>query len=130
MEHSAIWLRGMDYQQKNAREIGSHRDVVLRRMLRISWTEKITNAAVLRRAGTARHLMKNILERQMKFLGHVMKKESLEEVSVTGRIEGTRGRGRPQRDYLHSLCDGAGGTIGPTELLRATKDRIDMAGNS
>ena len=65
----------------------------------------------------------------MKFLGHVIRKETLEGVSVTGKIEGTRGRGRPRRDYLHSLCDRAGGTIGPTELLRATKD-MDMAGNS
>ena len=31
MKHSAIWLRGMDYQQKNEREIGSHRDVVLKK---------------------------------------------------------------------------------------------------
>ena len=95
----------------------------LRRMLMISWTDKITKAAVLRRAGTGRQLMKNILKRQMKFLGHVMRKETLEEVSVTERIEGTRGRGRSRRDYLHSLCDRAGGTTGPTKLLRATKDR-------
>ena len=60
----------------------------LRRMLRISWNDKITNAAVLRRAGTGRHLMKNLLERQMKFLGHVMRKETLKELSVNGRIEG------------------------------------------
>ena len=96
----------------------------LRRMLRIPWADKITNVAVLRRAGTGRQLTKNILERQMKFLGHVMRKETLEELSVTGRIEGTRGRGRPRRDYLHSLCDIVGGITGPTELLRATKDRL------
>ena len=43
----------------------------IRRMLRISWTEKKTNVNVLREGNVQRSLLKTIRKRQMEFLGHV-----------------------------------------------------------
>ena len=59
-----------------------------RRMLRISWMEHIANEEVLRRSGEGRSLMKNIRKRQLEFMGHIMRKDRLENLTLTVRIEG------------------------------------------
>ena len=63
-------------------------------LVMVSWTEHVTNEEVLTRAGTKRELMMTIRQRQLRFLGHVMRKNELENVVLTGKIEGTRNRGR------------------------------------
>lgn len=65
-----------------------------RRVWKIPWTARITNDQVLERMGTTRELMPHIRRRQMKFLGHVMRREKIESVVMTGRVDGTRDRGR------------------------------------
>ena len=47
----------------------------------------VSNKAVLCHANTDRNLMWNILSRQLRFVGHVLRKEKLEEI---GHIEGKR----------------------------------------
>ena len=42
-------------------------------MMKISWTNKVTNENVLRRVQTGRQLMKKIVKRQCSFLGHVLR---------------------------------------------------------
>ena len=54
----------------------------LRRMLRISYKDRVTNDEVLRRANVDRTLMKDIVKRQIDFFGHVIKKEELENLVV------------------------------------------------
>ena len=66
----------------------------LRRMLRISYKDRLTNEEMLRRANVDRTLMKDIVKRQMEFFGHVIRKEELENIVVTGFIKGERARGR------------------------------------
>ena len=79
-----------------------------RRTLRISWTEHATNESVLQRAGARREMMRSIRQRQMRFLGHVIRDGQLENVCVTGRIEGRRGRGRPRLKYMDTLARAVG----------------------
>ena len=72
-------------------------------MLRISWEEKKTNKAVLEEAGVKRSLMQTIRKRQLQFLGHINRHKELEHLALTGKIEGTRSRGRQRITYLESL---------------------------
>ena len=72
----------------------------LRRMMKISWTKKITNEEVLRRAQTERQIMKQIVKRQCSFLGHVLRKRGIECQVVTGKVEGNRDRGRQRQTFL------------------------------
>ena len=58
---------------------------------------------MLRRAGTERSWLRTIRRRQMEFLGHVMRIEGLENLILTGRIEGRRDRGRQRRTFLGVL---------------------------
>ena len=93
----------------------------LRRMLRISYKDKVTNEEVLRRAKVDRTLMKDIVKRQMEFFGHVIRKEELKNLVVTGFIEGTRARGRQRETYLTYLQKMKGMT--PIELIHLAYER-------
>ena len=53
--------------------------------MRISWKDKVSNEEVFRRAGTGRKLIFDLRMRQMKFLGHVMRKGELENLAMTGK---------------------------------------------
>ena len=69
---------------------------LLRRMLRVSWTQKRTNLEILNTARSiyTRKPVSNVMRRQAEFLGHVMRKGKLEHLLTTGKIEGKRSRGR------------------------------------
>ena len=66
----------------------------LRRMLRVSLTEKRTNFEILSTASSTRKLMSSMKRTHAEFLGHVMRKGKLEHLLTTGKIEGKRSRGR------------------------------------
>ena len=75
----------------------------LRKMLRITYKDRVTNEEVLSRANVDRTMMKDIVKRQMEFFGHVIRKEELDNLVVTG-FSGEKGaRGRPRETYLTYL---------------------------
>ena len=76
-----------------------------RRMLRISWTERKSNDEELRMASAETNLLKNIRKRQLEFLSHILRKEGLENLCLTERIEGRRARGKQHSTYLDSLVN-------------------------
>ena len=95
----------------------------LRRMLKIAWTEKKTNEEVLRMANMKRSLMETIRRRQMDFFGHVMRRNGLENIAITGKVEGRRKRGRPRLKYVNNLNSSLKESASEIELIRATGDR-------
>ena len=44
-----------------------------------------------------------IRKRQLEFLGHIMRKNGLEELILTGSVDGKRSRGRQREKYLTNL---------------------------
>jgi len=54
----------------------------------------ISNEEVFQQAGSSRELVTTIATRQIQFLDHILRKEKLEELVLTGRIEGKRACGR------------------------------------
>ena len=98
----------------------------IRRMLRISWIDRVTNEDVLKKAGINRSLMTIIRKRQLSFLGHVYRKDNIERVALTGRIEGKRSRGRQRKTYLQSLKDRTTeGVMSMTNFLRMAERKDD-----
>ena len=95
---------------------------MLRRMLRISWTEHVSNEEVLGRANYNRRLLGIIRKRQLSFLGHAMRKEGIENLALTGKVCGKRGKGRPRLTFMRSLS--AWTNVEESEMLRKSKDRI------
>ena len=74
-----------------------------RRMLRISWTEKRSNESILEETNQERSLINPAGKRHLKILGHICRHKGLEFLSLTGKIEGKRSRGRQRIAFLESL---------------------------
>ena len=94
-----------------------------KRMLNISWMDRMTNEAILRKANTRRALMTMITTRQLRFLGHVNRKETIEYLAMTGKIEGKRARGRQRMTLMSNVIRRMGGTWTACEVLQASKER-------
>ena len=94
----------------------------LRRKLKIIWTDKVTNEEVLQRAGTKRWMINSIAKRQASFFSHIIRKQGLENLAMTGKTLGRKSRGRQRRQYLDQIKEWTG--IQQTEvLLRAANTR-------
>ena len=95
----------------------------LRKMMKISWTEKKTNELVLEMAGTQRKLMSTICKRQLQVFGHIMRKNGIENLVTTGKVEGKRSRGRQRMTYISSLLTDLKGVTSELELIQSTNNR-------
>ena len=93
----------------------------LRRMLRISWTRRITNEEVIRIAGTKRSLLETVKKRKLSFFGHVMRHDSLQRDLLEGMVEGKRGRGRPRLQWSDNITQWTGLTF--EKAKRTAQDR-------
>ena len=71
--------------------------------MRISGSEHTSNEEVLRRARTQGGLLRSIRKRHMEFFGHVMRREGLEHLAVTGKIDEKKGSGGPSVGYVKAL---------------------------
>ena len=92
-----------------------------RRMLRISWTEHVTNEEVFNRANTKPTLFDELLKRRLAFHGHLVRKGGITLDLMIGRLHGTRPRGRPRTTWLKDLTTHA--NISYKESMTIPRDR-------
>ena len=97
-----------------------------RRILRISWKEKVTNVEVYRRMNTSTSLLIDIVHRPLTFLGHILRKGEVENLVVTGFVDGKRDRGRQRETFLNYLSK----IVGKSLLELITWRRREMSGRS
>ena len=90
-----------------------------RRMLKVSWTKHVSNEEILHRVGNPEHLMDIIRDRQLRFLGHVIREDGVEKLVLTGKIGGKRDRGRQRLNYM----DQFGVTIRKADFIRGALNR-------
>jgi len=83
---------------------------------------KKSNQEVLNMAGVGCQLLETFCKRQLEFFGHVLRRNGLEKLVVTGKIEGARARGRQRMKYLDSLGTCWPNNITLLELIKATED--------
>ena len=65
-----------------------------RRILKIPWTDKVTNEEVLRRMNTTADLVNIVKGRKLQYLGHIMRNRGRYELLqciLQGKIEGKKG---------------------------------------
>ncbi|CAG9832062.1 unnamed protein product [Diabrotica balteata] len=98
-----------------------------RRILRISWTEHVTNEEVLRRIGKEREVGISIKKRKLEYLGHVMRhnKYRVLQLIVQGKIDSRRGSGRRRHSWLQNLRQWFG--LSSAELLRSAVNKVRIA---
>ena len=93
-----------------------------RKILRISWIEKVSNEEVLSRIGiTTPTLLQIVKKLKLKYFGHIKRHESLEKHILETKVEGRRGRGRPARRWEEDIRDWLGTTT--TKAGRMAQDR-------
>ena len=95
----------------------------VRRMLRIQWTDTVSNEEVLRRAGLERGLMRSIEKRQLQFLGHILREQGLESDCLLTVINGRRAKGRQRKNFMDCLIESCSRRYKVAELVQLAKDR-------
>ena len=80
-----------------------------RKILRISWTERKTNASVLEQLGVKAPQLLNLIKKQkLSYFGHIKRHNTLEKLFLEGTCEGRRGRGRPRRRWTQDIGEWMG----------------------
>ena len=92
------------------------------RMMRISWVKKISNEFVPEMVKMRRDLLVTIRKRQLKFVGHVMRKGRLEKLVLEGKVAGKRLRGRRRLNFMGGLASAVG--CGTVAVLRRVADWV------
>ena len=93
-----------------------------RRMLRVPWTTRTTNKAILERVKPKISLEGKITKQRLSYFGHVMRAQSLETAIMLGFVSGSRRRGRQRTRWLDTVKADTNMQI--EELKEMTRDRL------
>ena len=88
-----------------------------RRMLKINWMDKITNEEVLMLAQESRRIISVIRDRQKKWIGHIIRGDSLLKRAIERHFVGKPKKGRKRITFLSYLKDGQ-----PYDVLKRRAD--------
>ena len=89
--------------------------------MKVPWTEHKTNEEILKMVETERKLMDTIRSRQKRWLGHILRHDSLLRIMLEGQIQGKKAYGRPRTVLLDWLLS-RGRQYHFLYQLRRTKD--------
>jgi len=92
---------------------------VWRRMLKISWIEKISNEEVLMRVEEQRSILNIISRRKHSWIGHILRHDGLLRTILEGRMEGKAARGRKRLNMLSDILK----NDSYAEIKRMAEDR-------
>ena len=82
-----------------------------RRMLRIPWTKRRTNASILlEEIDVSKRLLHTINSQMLSYFGHIVRRNgnNLEKVIMQGMIEGKRMKGRPRSRWIDQIRSAIG----------------------
>ena len=82
--------------------------------------KKISNKCVLKIVGMERDLLVTIRKRQLKFVGHIMRKGGLKKLVLEGKVAGAQQRGR-RLNFIGGLASAVG--CSAVEVLHQAADR-------
>ena len=106
MERGAVWSGNIwTLRMDGIKVLEAFEMWIWRRMEKISWTEHITNEEVLKRVDESRSLLQVIRERQHKWIGHILRGDSMLTMILEGRLKGRKTRGRPRDMLLNWMMD-------------------------
>jgi hypothetical protein len=75
----------------------------VRRMEKISWTDRVNNEAVLHKVKKERNTLHTIRRRKAVWIGHILRRNCLLSHIIEGKIIGTRRRRRRRKQLLDEL---------------------------
>jgi len=74
-----------------------------RKMTKTNWMKRKSNERGLKEIGEKRSIMINIMERTIKFIGHIIRHNNFLNNIFEGKIMGRRPRRRPRANYFHDI---------------------------
>ena len=80
----------------------------LRYMSNIQWKDHVRNEDVLQKLKTKRHLLQDIQKRKIRYFGHIKRKNNLLTLSMEGKVNGRRPRGRPRNNWVGDIKEWTG----------------------
>ena len=111
-------------QKADERRVDAFEMWCYRRVLRIPWTERKTNAWVmwvLDKIENRLMLREMVRKRKLRFFGHVIRRKGLERTVITGKVNGKRKRGRPPTSWLKDIKSST--VMTRQDVVRAAEDR-------
>ena len=88
----------MDIEPRDDDKFGCSRPLVSKKNIE-NTLDRPGQRDVFHRADVAKGLMQDMIRRQMTFIGHVIPKDELEKVVLTGYVEGTRDLGKQRENF-------------------------------
>jgi len=96
---------------------------IWRRMMKVQWTEHKTNEEILQMVETKREIMDTVRSRQKRWLGHILRHDSLLRITLEGQIQGKKAYGRQRIMLLDWLLKTEEGNISYEKLKMSAQDR-------
>jgi len=92
--------------------------------MKVPWTEHKINKEILQMVETESEIMDIVIRRRQKrWLGHILKHDSLLRITLEGQIQGKKAYGRPRTMLLDWLLKTEEGNISYEELKMFAQDR-------
>jgi len=91
--------------------------------MKVPWTEHKTNEEILKMVETEGEIMDTVRSRQKRWLGHILRHDSLLRIKLEGQIEGKKAYGRPRTMMLDWLLKTKEGNISYEELKMSAQGR-------
>ncbi|KAG1656182.1 Transmembrane and TPR repeat-containing protein 4 [Nymphon striatum] len=76
---------------------------IYRRIGKVSWTERRTNEYVLRMLGIKKQLLNIVKERKLKYYGHIKRHQTVQRITLEGKVEGKRSRGKQRLKWEDNI---------------------------
>jgi len=91
--------------------------------MKVPWTEHKTNEEILKMVKTERKIMDTVRSQQKRWLGHILRHDSLLRITLEGQMQGKKAYGRPRTMFLHWLLKTEEGNISHEEPKMSAQDR-------
>jgi len=91
--------------------------------MNVPWTEHKTNEEILQMVETERKIMDTVRSRQKRWLGHILRHDSLLRIMLEGQIQGKKAYRRPRTMLLDWLLNTEEGNISYEKLKMSTQNR-------